>query len=216
MRLAFFDLDGTLLHGDSVTLYLDFLLAKGLITPEYRKLDDGLLEEFFQGRLDVMKYYTFALEPLAGKTRAELASLLHEYVTQWIKPKIYPQAQELIASHQQQGDLVAIVSATCDLMVTPIAKEIFQIEHVIASQVIYQNDMLTAQVDPNISHQAGKAKRIKEFCALHHLDLSDSISYGDSINDLQMLETTSKACVVNPHHKLLQIAQQRHWQILHF
>lgn len=217
MKLAIFDLDGTLICGDSSSLFLDSLCDKKLITPEFRHTDDNLIEQFFKGTLDIRSYYTYSLTPIVGKTTSELAEILHDYIESYIRPVVYPKALELIRKYQNEGTIVIIASATTDLIVETIAKHIFKVDNVIATRMVYdQNGKITGEVYPNISHQEGKAKRILELCQQRGWNLADSDSYGDSINDVAMLEITTRPHAVNANEGLLKIARVRNWAIENF
>src|SRR5574344_1381748 len=180
MKIAIFDLDGTLICGDSTSLFLDCLLDKGIITEEFRKKDDGLIAEFFKGTLDIVSYYHYALTPLIGKNKNDLADIINDYLLNYIQPIVYPEAFKLINEYKALGAEIIIASATIDLIVT------------------------------------SKAKRIKELCKQKGWELIDSDGYGDSINDLEMLEITTNPHVTNANKALENVAKTRNWEIINF
>jgi|SRR5574344_94624 HAD superfamily hydrolase (TIGR01490 family) len=217
MKIAIFDLDGTLICGDSTSLFLDCLLDKGIITEEFRKKDDGLIAEFFKGTLDIVSYYHYALTPLIGKNKNDLADIINDYLLNYIQPIVYPEAFKLINEYKALGAEIIIASATIDLIVTSIANKIFNISNIIATRIVYDDKgCITGNVYPDISHQAGKAIRIKELCKQKGWELIDSDGYGDSINDLEMLEITTNPHATNANKALENVAKTRNWEIINF
>jgi HAD superfamily hydrolase (TIGR01490 family) len=216
MKLSLFDLDGTIISGDSAFLFLDILEERGIIDSEYRKNENELIEQFFLGNLNILDCYKFFLQPIIGMTNDNLQDIFDDFITNKIKPCLNQQIIKIIEKKIQAGEIVVVVSATLDFLVDVIAKEL-NIKHVLASNIIYDKDnKITGEVDLNICHQEGKVKRIKEFCQKHNIDLTDSEAYGDSVNDIPMLELASKAFVVSPKGKMLEYAIKHNLKILNF
>ncbi|MGN1393609.1 MAG: HAD family hydrolase [Succinivibrionaceae bacterium] len=217
MALVFFDLDGTLIKGDSNSLFFKCLVKHSLMDKSFLDLDQKLLENFYAGTLDIRSYYEFILQPLQNKTIKDLEMALTDYYTNFIPPYLYQDGINLIKKHQQNKDKVIIVSATLDLLVENIALKCLGADGYISTRVEYSHKgKITGKVYPDICHQIGKAHRIKQYCQTNNLDLSDSISYGDTINDIPMLECTSKAIATNPQSNLKSIALKNGWEILNF
>ena len=214
-RLAFFDLDGTLIHGDSVSLFLHCLKDEGITDSAYCAGDEELLAQFYEGKLDIIKYYRYSLQPLAGKTKEDLADVFSKYLKDYVRPRVYDEALTTIEELKTQGYKIIIVSATTDVIVAEIATRIFKADHFIATRVKSDsNGRLIADVYPDISHQEGKASRIKELAVAQGYSLNESLAYGDSINDISMLELASKQFVVNPAGRMDKEAQKRGFTIL--
>ena len=214
-RLAFFDLDSTLIHGDSVSLFLHCLKDEGITDSAYCAGDEELLAQFYEGKLDIIKYYRYSLQPLAGKTKEDLADVFSKYLKDYVRPRVYDEALTTIEELKTQGYKIIIVSATTDVIVAEIATRIFKADHFIATRVKSDsNGRLIADVYPDISHQEGKASRIKELAVAQGYSLNESLAYGDSINDISMLELASKQFVVNPAGRMDKEAQKRGFTIL--
>lgn len=216
MRIAVFDLDGTVINGDSVTMFLDTMLEHNIIDKDYRKQDDGLLELFYQGQVDIMAYYRFVLKPLIGKTPEQLAPLLDDFVNNKVLPTVYPKAKKLIKSKLLQDEIVIIASATTDILVERIAHAL-GIKYFVATKVLYDNKhRITGEVDPLICHQEGKVEHLNELCNKMGWNLSNSEGYGDSVNDIAMLKATTTPYAVCPKGAMLNYAIKHNIPVLNF
>ncbi|MDD6177944.1 MAG: HAD-IB family hydrolase [Succinivibrionaceae bacterium] len=216
MSLAIFDLDGTILHGDSVTMFLNKMLEFGYIDASYRKLDDGLQEEFLKGTLDIMKYYRYMLKPFIDLTLNDLKPLIDNFITTQVLPNVYPEIKEIIAKKQSEGKTIVIASATTDLIVGPIAHTL-GIENFVSTKVLYdKNNKIIGDVDPNICHKEGKIKHLLALCKEKGWNLDNSEGYGDTVNDIPMLSLTSKPYAVNPKADFIKYAKENNFQILNF
>ncbi len=215
-KIAVFDLDGTLLKGDSVTLYLDFLEDNKYITHDYRKNEEEHGQNFLNGTLDIGYFYEFILAPLAGKTVEEVNQLFESYLKDYIKPEIYKEAFLLIQSLKEQGYKIVIASATIDIIVNSIAFKLLNADYVIASKIEVKDNKITGKILKPYSHQEGKAILLKKMAQENDWDLNTSYGWGDTVNDIHLLETVAHPQVVNPKGRMFKEAQLRGWPVNKF
>ena len=218
MALRVFDIDGTILNGDSNDQFFKCLINHGIIQPEYLDFnrEAGIL--FRNGTLNILEYYRYVIRPIAGRTEKELEELLTDYRENYLKPRIYRKAAELITRFKAEGHVVILASATMDLLVKQTAAQLGA-DYFISTRVKYDGNERIIDVHSDFCHQDGKRTRLLALCHEKGLDLKDSCGYGDTINDVHLLETVEHAFVANPgkhSEKLLQIAAQRGWQTINF
>ena len=218
MNLALFDLDYTLLTGDSDHAWGEFLVEEGVVDrAEYGRRNDFFWEQYKAGTLDIREYLAFTLAPLSGKTAAELRPLHQRYMVGKIEPMINPQALALLASHAD--DLCAIVTATNTFITSPIAAR-FRVPHLIGSEVEMIDGRYTGRPIGEPSFRDGKVTRVNQW--LGDLGAKDKILadfdrsyfYSDSHNDLALMEAVSHPVAVNPDDILHAHAQSRGWPII--
>ena len=215
MNLALFDLDYTLLSGDSDHSWGQFLAAEGVVDGvEHNRRNDAFWAQYKDGTLDIHHYLQFALSPIAGKTPAELAPLHAKFMHQIIAPMISDTAKALVAKHAD--DLCAIVTATNAFVTAPIAA-LFGIAHLIACDVEIVNGRYTGQPLGVPSFREGKIQRVDMWLADMGKtmdDFAESWFYSDSQNDLPLLERVNRPVAVNADAILLAHAKSRGWPII--
>ncbi len=215
MNLALFDLDYTLLSGDSDHSWGQFLAAEGVVNGvEHNRRNDAFWAQYKNGTLDIHQYLQFALSPIAGKTPAELAPLHAKFMHQIIAPMISDKAKALVAKHNT--DLCAIVTATNAFVTAPIAAH-FGIAHLIACDVEIINGRYTGQPLGLPSFREGKTTRVETWLAGMDKTIDDfeqSWFYSDSLNDLPLLERVNRPVAVNPDSTLHAHALARGWPII--
>ena len=215
MNLALFDLDYTLLNGDSDHAWGEFLVEQGIRDAhDFGRRNDHYWAQYKAGTLDINAYLRFALEPIAGKSIAELAPLHARFMTQKIQPLISVAARTLIAQHAR--DVCAIVTATNAFVTRPIADE-FGIADLIACEVDVIEGVYTGQPIGIASFREGKIIRVEQWLATRGQRLSDfskSYFYSDSLNDLPLLERVSNPVAVNPDATLRTHAETAGWPII--
>ena len=202
MAVAFFDMDGTLIDGDTNDLSLKYMIDKGLAAEDrYLKLCHyGDL--FFQGVLDINQFIRFAVEPLIGIDKDKLQLLLEDCVNSRILPHVKPGAKKAIEFHKNRGDCTVIVTSTMDYLVEHVAKGL-GIDNIIAAPMERINGVLTGRQSGSVPYQKGKVLRIKEFVKAHNIDMSESFAYGDTVNDLPMLLLCKHRYAIDPNEKLI-------------
>ncbi len=217
MNLVLFDLDNTLLAGDSDYEWGQFLIAKGAVDgPHYEAKNRAFYEDYKAGRLDIYAFLAFALRPLATHSRAQLDAWHAEYMATRIRPMIPQAARDLVNRHLASADLVAVITATNSFVTAPIARE-FGITHLIATDPEEVDGRFTGEVAGTPCFREGKVTRIEQFLAergttLERLD--DSWFYSDSHNDLPLLEKVRHPVAVDPDPILRAEADARGWPVI--
>ena len=214
MTLAIFDLDHTLLDGDSDYLWGEYMVAHQIVDEgEYRRLNQIFYADYQRGELENDRYLEFCLQPL---TLHPLDSLYHwrsDFVENWIKPIVAPGTQALLDHHRNRGDTLLIISATNLFITAPIA-ELFDIQHILSTEPEIIDNRYTGRYLGTPTYMEGKVIALDAWLAERSHNLEGSYFYSDSINDLALLEQVSIPVAVNPDEKLSAIARQRGWQIL--
>ena len=217
MNLVLFDLDNTLLAGDSDYEWGQFLIAKGVVDgPHYEARNKAFYEDYKAGRLDIYAFLAFALHPLATHSRAQLDAWHAEYMDTRIRPMITQAARDLVQRHLDEADLVAIITATNSFVTGPIARE-FGIPHLIATDPEEINGHFTGEVAGTPCFREGKVTRLEHFLKDHGTrldDLASSWFYSDSHNDLPLLELVQHPVAVDPDPALKARALEKDWPVI--
>jgi len=214
MTLALFDLDHTLLKGDSDYQWGQFLIRKGLVEPEqYETANLYFFEQYKQGTLDIHAYSAFAFEPLSERSMAELAVLHHEFMTSVVEPLITDAARQLVEYHRAQGHTLVVITATNSFITRPIV-EAFGIPHLLATEPKVVDGRYTRDIDGIPCFQAGKVTRLQHWLENRVETLAGSYFYSDSRNDLPLLEMVDNPVAVDPDDTLRTIAQEKGWPII--
>jgi len=214
MRLALFDLDNTLLAGDSDYEWGQFLVDRGVLDREsYEAQNRAYYEQYVAGTLDIHEFLGFALRPLAAHEPADLERWHAEFMAERIRPMIGAPARDLVRKHLGAGDLCAIITATNSFVTRPIARE-FGIEHLIATEPEKLNGRFTGKVAGIPCFREGKVRRLDAWLAERGkrlADFTESILYSDSHNDLALLERVTRPVAVDPDEQLAAAAGSRGW-----
>lgn len=214
MRLAIFDLDNTLLAGDSDHQWGEYLCARGLVDADaYRAKNDGFYADYVAGKLDVLAYQNFCQEILGRTDKAQLDEWHADFMRDCIEPMILAKGEALLAKHRAAGDLLMIITATNRFITAPIAQRL-GVEHLIATECGMQDGQYTGELVDVPSFQAGKITRLNAWLAEHQATLGESYFYSDSYNDLPLLEQVSHPVAVDPDDTLRELAEQRGWTVL--
>ena len=214
MALAIFDLDNTLLGGDSDHLWGCYLSENNIVDAElYRSANDYHYQQYQNGSLDIHEFLEFVFKPLSEHSLAQLELWRSDYLQQKITPLILPAAKQLIQRHRDNGDTLMIITATNSFLTRPIAN-MLGIDNLIASDPEMINGQFTGKVAGVPAFQQGKVERLKTWLTQHDATLDGSFFYSDSRNDLPLLELVDTAVAVDPDPTLRSIAEQRGWKIL--
>jgi HAD superfamily hydrolase (TIGR01490 family) len=216
MKLVLFDLDNTLLDGDSDYEWAQFLIEKGVISRQkYERRNKEFLEAYEAGSLDINQFLDFQLKPLSEHSRNQLNDWHDEFMQVKIDPMISNAARQLVL--QFKDELIAIVTATNSFITGPIARE-FGIKHLIATDLEEQGGEFTGRSVGEPSFKNGKVTRVNAWLndmGLSFDEFEETLFFSDSINDLPLLEIVQKPVAVNPDPKLLSYAMKNNWDILH-
>ena len=216
--LALFDLDGTLIPGDSDHAFGEFCITLGWADAhEFKRRNDGFFADYQAGRLDIHAYVEFVTSAWRGRSPAELAAAQQRFMAEVLQPMIKPQAQQLVRRHREQGDRLALVTATNDFVTRPIA-ELFGIDTLLATQLARDaSGRVRGTIDGVPNYREGKVQRVRQWLASQGYSLASferCTFYSDSTNDLPLLEAVSHPVATNPGEALLRIAQERGWPVL--
>ncbi len=218
MKLALFDLDGTLIEGDSDHAFGQFMVAKQWVDAQtHQRRNDAFYRDYQAGCLDIHAYIEFATAPWRDRPLADQHQASAEFMTDVMQPQIEPAALQLIAAHQAAGDHVAIVTATNEFITRPIA-DAFGVADLIAIEL--ERDAagrVTGAIHGVPSFREGKIARVDQWLATRGWrwdDFERTTFYSDSTNDLPLLERASDPVATHPSPALEAIALERGWRIL--
>jgi len=217
LKLAIFDLDNTLLAGDSDFQWGQFLIEKGLLQREQHEARNiEFYEDYKAGRLDIYEFLKFQLKPLSDHPRAMLDELLEQYMEVKIRPMMTNKAIKLVEEHKANNNLVMIITATNSYVTRPIATA-FGIEHLIGTDPEQVDGEFTGNVSGIPSFQDGKVKRLQAWLQDRGMKLEDfetSWFYSDSHNDLPLMSLVRQPVAVDPDDVLRVHAEQQGWPII--
>lgn len=216
MKLTLFDLDHTLLNGDSDVLWCDFLIRQGVLEHASFAARNADMDQRYQaGTVGLEEFANFYVGTLAGRTRRDWEPLRQEFLATTIVPRIGAAALDLVNRHLDAGDLVVMTTAT-NRFITELTAIYFGIEHLIATEPQMEEGRFTGRTTGTLNMREGKVTRLHAWlkgCG-HHFKDFDSTAYSDSINDLPLLKAVHQAIAVNPDARLHAKAQARGWPIL--
>ncbi len=214
MTLAIFDLDNTLLKGDSDYEWGQFLVDEGIVDKGlYEQANDHFLQQYQQGGLDIYEFARFAFKPLAENPLETLLKWRTTFLQEVITPIILPKAKDLVDHHRQQQHTLLVITATNSFITAPIVKS-FGIPHLIATEPKQRDGRYIAEIAGIPCFQEGKVERLKIWLNDHNEDLKGSFFYSDSHNDLPLLELVDTPIAVDPDEKLKKIAKEFNWDII--
>lgn len=214
-RLVLFDLDNTLLAGDSDFEWAQFLIEQGVLDREvYEARNQQFYDQYKAGKLDIHEFLDFQLKPLSRHPRAQLDAWHGEFMDRKIRPLIRDKARELVRGHR--GDLCAVITATNSFVTAPIARE-FGIPHLIATEPEQNDGGFTGGVSGTPCFREGKITRLEAWLAARGTPLasfSESWFYSDSLNDLPLLGCVTHPVAVDPDPTLREHAGRHGWKII--
>lgn len=217
MNLAIFDLDNTLLGGDSDELWGEFLVANGMVDREWYAAENRRHYEAYEaGTLDIHAFLAFALRPLADNDPQDLLRWREQFLREWIEPIVLPAAHNLLETHREAGDQLLIITATNSFITAPIARRL-GVDTLLATEPEMLDGRYTGGVTGTPCFQQGKITRLQQWLAQQgDADISgvNSIFYSDSHNDLPLLRQTTRAVAVDPDPALAAEATRQGWPIL--
>ena len=217
MDLVLFDLDNTLLAGDSDFEWAQFLIGRGVVDREiYEARNLEFYEHYKAGTLDIHAFLDFQLAPLARHSRAELDAWHREFMTERVEPMMTEAARSLVRGHIESGALVAIVTATNSFVTGPIARA-FGIPHLVATIPAQEEGRFTGKPRGTPAFKAGKIDRVDawlESMGLFFGSFRSSYFYSDSHNDLPLLEKITNPVAVDPDDTLRSHAERRGWPVI--
>ena len=217
MNLALFDLDNTLLNGDSDFEWSQFLIRIGILDRElFEVKNQTFYDQYKAGTLDIHEFLDFQLKPLSRHSRKVLDDWHRQFMAESIMPMVTPQSRELVNQHLNAGDVCVIITATNSFVTTPIARE-FGIENLIATEPEHIDGEFTGQVTDVPCFREGKITRLDNWLSARGWTLDsfeDSVFYSDSMNDLPLMCKVQHPVATNPDATLRAHAELHNWPII--
>jgi HAD superfamily hydrolase (TIGR01490 family) len=218
MKLAIFDLDHTLLAGDSDYEWGNFLVAKGVVDAAYyQQKNDEFYQQYLDKTLDIFEYQEFVLAPLTQLTKDERDKLHSGFMKTVVEPLRQQKANQLISQHQESGDTLLVITATNHFIASPIVAAM-GISNILATDPEIIDEQFTGKITGTPCFQKGKIARLQSWLKQQEQDHQQTFShttfYSDSINDAPLLEYVDVAIAVDPDDKLRHLAEAQNWKIM--
>lgn len=211
-KIVFFDMDYTILKNDCDVLWKNFLVDKGLAPKIDLEKANYYLHLHQKGELPVDEYIKFQMKEFAGNTPDNMFALSQQHFDTRVQKFLYPQAKQEITKLKKSGIPIVLITGTNEVIAAPIAKAM-GFTDLIATKLEIDNGKCTGNIDGFFLIKEYKLKFASECCLKKGTTLDNAVFYGDSINDLELLEKVFLPITVNPGEGLLEIAQARHWCI---
>ncbi|MCS5590988.1 MAG: HAD-IB family hydrolase [Gammaproteobacteria bacterium] len=214
MSLAIFDLDNTLIGGDSDYLWGEFLCEIGAVDAKtHRQKNENYFQQYNRGELDIYEYSEFAVEPLSRFDMGELAAMHQQFIIEKIKPIYLEKAQQLVDKHKSQGDTILVITATSRFVTEAIAR-LYGIDNILAIEAEIVDGRYTGKIVGIPTYAAGKVDNLMLWLEQNDETLSGSSFYSDSHNDIPLLEVVDNPVAVNPNAALKTHADDKNWPII--
>lgn len=214
MDLTLFDLDHTLLNGDSDHMWGQFLVDEGIVDSQvYARENNRFYQLYLAGTLDVHEFVRFSVQPLVDNPRPRMLALRERFIAEHIRPAVARHAASLIDAHRNQGNEIAIITATNSFVTTPIA-ELLGIENLIATEPEIAAGHYTGNIAGIPCFQDGKIKRLDAWLEQQSQCFERTYFYSDSHNDLPLLRQVDRAFAVDPDPELAAAAERAGWPVI--
>lgn len=214
MSLAIFDLDNTLLGGDSDHAWGEFIVAHQIVDPEaYQAQNDRFFNDYLAGKLDIQVYLNFCLQLLGEHETAQLNAWHEAFMAEKITPIILPKALALIEKHRAAGDTLMIITATNRFITAPIARQL-GIDILLATECERDDKGFTGRTTDVPCFREGKVTRLQRWLLENNRTLKGSYFYSDSHNDLPLLSMVEHPVAVDPDETLKAHAEAQGWPVV--
>jgi len=214
LPLTIFDLDHTLITGDSDYLWGQYLVDQGLVDAhQYEEKNRLFFEDYEQGNLDIDSYLRFSLEPLSRYPIKKLYQWRQHFIENIIRPLIAKGTHSLLKKHRKKGDTLIIISATNLFITLPIA-ELLNIDNILGTEPEIKNNRYTGNYLGAPTYKHGKVGCLNKWMSENNFDLTNSTFYSDSNNDLPLLKLVTNPVAVNPDLELTRHATNNDWPII--
>ena len=213
--IFFFFFFFTLINHDCDVSWKQFVVKHGLAPESDLAEADRYFDDYNAGTLDVEEFYGFQFREFVGRTEPEMLELSNLHFREFVEPHIYAEGRRLVGSLLRQGSPVAILTSTNSIVARPIA-EALGISEVLGTTLELRDGRFTGRITGPYGAREGKVAIAREWAARHGVTLADFAYYGDSVNDVQILEAVGFPNTVNPSGELRRIAEERNWPILNW
>ena len=214
-NLIIFDLDNTLLNGDSDRNWGIYLVEKNIVDDSYLKRSEKFYDNYYSGSLDIYGFLDFCVEPLKNNSMELLLKTRKDFIEEKIKPIVLEKGENAVLNELNNNNRVVIATATNSFITKPIA-DLFGVKDLIATEFEIINNKFTGKVLGVPCFQEGKAQRVIEWIDANNFNLSSTTFYSDSFNDLPLLKKVDKAIVVDGDSKLIKEANNNGWDCISF
>lgn len=214
-ELLIFDLDNTLLAGDSDRNWGIFLAEQKVVESSYLDESEKFYNNYYDGSLDIDGFLSFCLKPLIENDMEYLLKLRQQFIEDKIKPIVTQPGKEIINHAIENGKTVVIATATNDFVTRPIA-DLFNVQTLIATEFEIKNQQFTGKVIDAPCFREGKLNKVQKWVDENNFDLSKASFYSDSFNDLPLLEKVKTPVIVDGDDKLVEIGKNRDWDCVSF
>ncbi len=215
--LALFDLDGTLLSGDTDQLWCEFLIEAGVLERDrFADLNADIAARYASAAITAAEFCAFYASTLAGRSAEAWSPLRERFVAASIEPRLGAEARELVAKHRQRGDTLMLTTATNRFLAEPVAASL-GIDHLIATELETQGEVFTGRNTGVLNMRDGKVRRLRAWLEERGMDagvLADAFFYSDSINDADLLRAVGRPVAVDPDERLAALARNEGWPIV--
>jgi len=217
MSLAMFDLDNTLIGGDSDYLWGEFLCEEGIIVDpvSFQKMNENFYQQYEIGKLDIYAWAEFSFKVLTEYSLDKLYELRQNFIQQKIEPIFLEKAQSCINQHKEKGDTVLVITASNSFITAPIA-EMYGIDHLLATEPEFKSGRFTGKVSRIPCFQSGKIDNLMPWLDKNGENLIGSYFYSDSHNDLPLLELVDNPVAINSDKVLTSVALENGWPVLNW
>ena len=213
-NLTIFDLDNTLLAGDSDRAWGQYIVDKKVVSEEFLSESERFYNNYYDGNLDIHRFLDFCLQPLMQNNWNDLIELRKGFIKDKIKPMMLDKAIEKVILCKSKGPVI-IATATNSFVTRPIA-DLFGIDNLIATEFVIKNNKFTGEVDGVPCFREGKVQKVESWINKNNYSFTDATFYSDSFNDLPLLEKVKTAIVVDGDDKLIEMAKHNEWQCISF
>ena len=213
-NLTIFDLDNTLLAGDSDRAWGQYIVEKNVVSDDFLIESERFYNNYYDGNLDIESFLAFCLKPLMQNKLSKLLELRKDFIEYKIKPMMLNKAIEMVNKKKSEGRVI-IATATNSFVTRPIA-DLFKIDDLIATEFVIENNEFTGEVDGVPCFREGKVTKVEDWVKSNGYDLSEATFYSDSFNDLPLLEKVKTAIVVDGDNELIKQAKTNEWECISF
>ena len=213
-NLTIFDLDNTLLAGDSDRAWGQYIVDKKVVSEDFLSESERFYNNYYDGNLDIHRFLNFCLQPLMQNNWNDLIELRKGFIKDKIKPMMLDKAIEKVVLCKSKGPVI-IATATNSFVTRPIA-DLFGIDNLIATEFVIKDNKFTGEVDGVPCFREGKVQKVESWINKNNYSLADATFYSDSFNDLPLLEKVKTAIVVDGDDKLIEMAKHNEWQCISF